>query len=180
MGSDKGLLTTEDKYWFIKNFELLDTFFSKTVISIRKSQLETYASKNSNIEYILDSNQSIEGPLKGILSVHEKYPDHDLFVLACDMIQIKSEIIQDLIAKHESNTGFDFYLYKNQNQLETLCGIYTKEGLQKIQSKLETEPKPSFSIYKLIENLRPFLLPISEENQSYFENFNHSPYKNAM
>lgn len=172
MGSDKGLLATEGKQWFVRNFKLLKNFFRHTVISIRKEQLLSYQIFLPSAEYIEDLDNGINGPLRGIASVHNIYPNSDLFVLACDMIQMNENSILNLLSEYKASTDYDFYLYKNEDYIETLCGVYTARGLQKIYFNLKSNSGNNFSLQKNILNLNPLLLSIPPENKNAFVNFN--------
>ena len=91
MGSDKGTLLLREKTWAQWAGEKLSVaspgFF---VISINAAQLKSYQSFFSANQLILDNEQvDLRGPLLGLLSVHQQFPDKDLFVLACDLIKMK-------------------------------------------------------------------------------------------
>jgi len=66
--------------------------------------------------------------LFGLLSVHLKYPEEDLLVLACDMPLIDAELIKQLLTKYNSETAVAFIFTKN-GELEPMPGIYKSKDL---------------------------------------------------
>ncbi len=172
MQSDKGLLSVNGKRWFEIIFDLLLESLGQVLISVNSNQYLEYKKVRPELEFVIDSTDSIEGPLRGIFSVHEKYPKCDLFVLACDMIAMESKIINALMEKYESNSKFDIYLYKNEEILETLCGIYTSNGIRKIEKEIQIESKKNFAIHKLISSCNSFINPLEKEQKNNFANIN--------
>lgn len=172
MGSDKGLLFVDGQRWFERGFHLLRKVFPKVVISVHSNQHLVYKEIQPNWEYIIDSIDFAEGPLVGIFSIHEKYPNSDLFVLACDMIEMNLTPIQGLISIYRENIGNDFYLYQNETYIEALCGIYTSKGIQKIKKRLIENKDKNFSIHKLILDCNSLTILVSIEFKRYFTNFN--------
>ncbi len=172
MGSDKGLLSTQGQKWFEKIFKLLSKIFFRVVVSVNPAQYLSYKEIQPNWDYISDLTDFAEGPLTGILSVHQKYPNNDLFVLACDMINMEESIIQNLVSLYTSNLKYDFYFYKNEKNLETLCGIYTANGIKEITQKLTNKSSKTFAIHKLIASSNSLIISVLEDQKKSFANFN--------
>lgn len=153
MGSDKGLLMQVDKPlschsehieespinhlpdnkpWSVSvanKFTGLNVHF---VVSVNSSQTQAYQNYFSADALVVDTEEK-PGPLRGLLSVHEKYPDKDLLVLACDMIEMQQSTIQNLINNYIQSSVFDFYAYHNGKFWEPFCGIYTSKALEKFK-----------------------------------------------
>jgi molybdopterin-guanine dinucleotide biosynthesis protein A len=172
MGSDKGLLSVNSQRWFEQSSLLLSKVFSRVIISVNPNQYHIYKEIQPGLEYVIDSIDFVEGPLIGILSAHEEYPDCDLFVLACDMLNMKESIIQNLVSIYFSNQDKDFYFYQNENYLETLCGIYTANGMKEISQKLIHNSNKNFAIRKLISSSNLLLISVQEDQKKSFANFN--------
>lgn len=172
MKSDKGLLTVKDKRWFEIKYESLSKVLSHVVISVNSSQYEQYKQFRPDLEFVLDSDDSIEGPLRGIFSIYEKYPDCDLFALACDMIGIDDNVVSFLLDKYEPTSNKEIYMYKNEEFLETLCGIYTANGIQKIKQEILNQGKKNFAIHKLILSCNSLILPVDINQKNKFVNIN--------
>lgn len=132
MGSDKGLLAVNEKTWAESAFDKLASCAGAVCVSINHSQKEEYLKVFEKEQLVID-NFPIEGPLCGLLSVHNAFPFHDLLILACDMVDVQPELIQKLISQLRQHEGeHDFFVFANEENLEPLFGIYTREGLQKI------------------------------------------------
>ena len=172
MGSDKGLLFAENQRWFERSFDLLSKIFSRVVISINPNQYSIYKGIQSNSDYVVDSVNFVEGPLVGIFSVHEKYPNSDLFVLACDMISMIELVVRNLVSIYSAHPEKDFYFFQNGKFLETLCGIYTANGLKELGRKLRTNETKNFAIHKLVSGCNSLIIQIPEESKNSFANFN--------
>lgn len=165
MGSDKGLLPLGDKNWATLAFHKLEQLNIPVCISINPMQLHTYGHFFSSEQLILDEICA-KGPLKGLLSVHVKYPDEDLLLLACDMTEMDVDTLQVLLDETSSFPGFDFYVYARKENLEPLCALYPSTSLKKLYLELEDGNLSSFSMCKLIKkgnyknfpitNLEPF------------------------
>lgn len=172
MQSDKGLLSVYGKRWFEISFDLLSKSMNYTLISVNFDQHSKYKEVRPELEFVIDSTDSIEGPLRGIFSVHEKYPDCDLFILACDMIAMDDRIINSLSMKYNPSSNIDLYLFKNEEVLETLCGIYTSNGIRKIKEGILKQSKKNFAIRRLISTCNSLILPVEIKEKNNFANIN--------
>src|SRR6187402_3950217 len=100
MGSDKGLLMLNDKTWTQKAIDTLNNFQIPIVISVNKNQHQDYSSIfPADILIPDDPSLHLHGPLCGLLSVHLKYSEEDLLILACDMPLIDAELVKQLLTK---------------------------------------------------------------------------------
>jgi molybdopterin-guanine dinucleotide biosynthesis protein A len=61
--------------------------------------------------------------------------------------------------------------FKGSN-IEPLCAIYSTQGLTKIKTQYDTNYLRSYSMMSILEILRTNYLPVSEEWQQSFKNFN--------
>ena len=172
MQSDKGLLSVYGKRWFEISFDLLSKSLNYTLISVNFDQHSKYKEVRPELEIVIDSIDSIEGPLRGIFSVHEKYLDCDLFVLACDMIYMNQKMIENLVTFYREQTQKEFYFYRNELYLETLCGIYKSKGLVELRKKILSDSTQNYSIHKLISDSNSLILSVDKQSQKYFKNCN--------
>lgn len=139
MGTDKGLLPFQNNYaltWAGRAASLLESLGLPWIISIRVAQVYDYARTFPKEHLVIDPRQ--EGPLGGILSVHEIYEDYDLLVLACDMTELKAAQLQRLINAYESDRDADFLCYelKDNEKAEPFPGIYTAKALGAMNESL--------------------------------------------
>jgi molybdopterin-guanine dinucleotide biosynthesis protein A len=80
----------------------------------------------------------IGGPLNGLMSVHERCPEDDLLVLACDMQDIDEETILTLVDAYRIG-GAEFYVYYDGEYSEPFCAVYTAAGLTRVKGKIGEE-----------------------------------------
>jgi len=127
MGRDKGLLEKDGVPWAKYMADKLMAYDLPTVFSVNASQIKAYTLALPGARLVVDS-VAADGPLKGLLSVHKQFPDNDLLLLACDMLDIDGPAIQQLIETYHKG-GYDFYAYAESIFFHPLCGIYTVRGL---------------------------------------------------
>ena len=180
MGSDKGLLLKDGKIWAQHIADLFITLKIPFAVSCRVEQLEEYE-KHFSREIIVtdkfsDSDNTIHGPLNGILSVHCAFPDKDLLIIACDMLQMSVTIIENLISEYQTEIRnpkpeiFCFCLNENPF-VEPLCAIYSGILLKKIVSDFYSDIKISGSLQNLIKTNCSFIIPTNDNFA--FSNFNN-------
>ncbi|MET4082651.1 molybdopterin-guanine dinucleotide biosynthesis protein A [Pedobacter sp. UYP30] len=170
-GTDKGLKLYEEKTWV----ELLQNKLIKlgleAMVSINIGQQESYKRLIPEDKLILDSN-NIPGPLRGILSAHRKFPEKNWLILACDMIDMREAVMQQLINSCSENKEFDFYAFKNKYFFQPFCGIYTSSGLRKLSDEINCENATDYSMQHVFKKYKTYTLnlPIAEEES--FNNYN--------
>jgi len=172
MGSDKGLM----KY---KSFSFAELAISKlpksieqVVLSVNAAQYISYFEKFQELAIVEDDmTLAVYGPLKGILSVHLKYPTEDLLVLACDMLAMHTDVLNYLI-----NTNFikkeDAFVFQTNENIEPLCAIYTAKGLTKIYQLYNQGQLKNHSMQYVLESILTCYLPVDQEWKNYFNNYN--------
>lgn len=123
MGEDKSLIKYHGKTQTEYCFELLQNFCGKVFISNRKEQ--SRLSGHKALPQIHDSKKySNIGPLAGILSAMEKYPEGSWLILACDLPYVTDKTIEHLIQNRNPKKLATAYK-STYNQLpEPLCAIY--------------------------------------------------------
>ena len=132
MGTDKGLLMQNDLTWVDIAVSKLSSLQIPVVVSVNKQQSDIYAKRISASQLIVDhDNISVKGPLLGILSVHQEFPDDDLIVLACDMLDMNTKLLQDLFKFYKDGVH-EAYVFTANDKVEPLCAIYTSKGLKHI------------------------------------------------
>jgi molybdopterin-guanine dinucleotide biosynthesis protein A len=135
MGSDKGLLKLHAGTWAQTAVEKLKSLQMSVVLSVNCSQYKDY-SPIFTIEQLVkdDEGLDVHGPLSGVLSVHLKYPQEDLFVLACDMPLMEKKVLVQLLESYQQNMSYDAFVFTNEGEPEPLCAIYRANGLAQIYS----------------------------------------------
>ena len=172
MGSDKGLLMLNGKTWTQKAIDTLSNFQIPIVISVNKNQYQDYSiifPLNTLIPD--DPTLQLQGPLCGLLSVHLKFPEEDLLILACDMPLIDIELIKELLAKYNTETA-DAFIYTNDNKPEPMPGIYTSKGLEYVHHLYITDQLPRHSMKYMLEHISTSISPLPIDKKNCFRNFN--------
>ncbi|MDH5827024.1 NTP transferase domain-containing protein [Sphingobacterium faecium] len=149
MGRDKGLISLGIANWAALAFHKLQQLNLPVCVSINPMQLLEYRSFFSSEQLIMDTTTA-KGPLQGLLSVHRKYPDDDLLLLACDMIDMDIKTLKELLESTTKFPGFDHYLYEQENFIEPLCALYTSASLKTVYKELISDKLPGYAMHKLI------------------------------
>lgn len=171
--NDKGLLVSNGKLWATIAYEKLSKLDIPVLISINNQQENKYKNEfNSNTLIIDNQSLSIKGPLLGILSTYFQNPNDDLFILACDMPLMDSNLLKELYFKHQQNNDFDVYIYTNNNEMEPLCGIYTANALRKIVQLFDENKLIKHSMKFTLSNLNVCTIELSASQKNSFKNFN--------
>ncbi len=167
MGFDKGDL----KYHGQQNqkeyaFALLNKYCEKVFHSLNESQIET-----STQDYIQDSFLGI-GPMGGILSAFQKYPDSAWLTIACDMPFLTEKSIEQLV--NERNTSKIATAFKSpENELpEPLITIWEPKAYAKLLQMLAFGydcPRKTLinSDIELIRNSQPIELQNVNNQEEY-------------
>ena len=172
MGADKGLIKTNDTTWAQLIAAKLSVFNIPVIISINHQQLELYNEIFPQEQLVID-HVDIKGPLKGLLSVHEKFPSKDILLMACDLIDMDQSTLKNLIETYHTNQQFDFFVYKNNDFTEPFCAIYTSKGLKPVLQKAMVHALEKFSFQNVLEEGNT--KKISVENTASFRNHNSIP-----
>ncbi|MEO6720566.1 MAG: molybdenum cofactor guanylyltransferase [Ferruginibacter sp.] len=181
MGTDKGLLTSQATTWAQSAMDKLKTLLCPVVLSVNAAQLESYSAVfDASILITDDLALDIRGPLCGLLSVHKTYPDEDLFVLACDMPFMKTEVLQELVDVYRDSQHFNAFVYSNNNEPEPLCGIYTSKGLAYTLQLYQEDKLPKHSMKYMLDHLDTLILPLKDDQKKYFLNINSHAALNGL
>ncbi len=168
MGSDKGMLKKNNLTWAEIAQQKLLALKIPVVISINEEQVEEYEKIFSPSDLIMDDELEISGPLLGLLSVHQKFREKDLLILACDMLEMKSEILEHLIAHY----SLPATVFKNEFFAEPLCGIYSSEALEKVLQACENKELHRHSMMNVLNLIAAKNIEIDENWKQFFSNIN--------
>jgi len=181
MGTDKGLLSHQDKLWAQMAADKLSSLNLPVRFSVNPSQQETYASYFENEQLIVDDTSlDIRGPLLGVISTHLSNPEEDLFLLACDMLLMETRLLEKLMHSVKADDAFEAYIFTKDGQQEPLCGIYKVEGLKQIVRLLQTNGLAKHSMKYVLSNLRVCEIAIEDQDYRYFSNFNSHAEINGL
>ena len=179
MGSDKGSLLKEGIPWANYMAGKLVPSGLPVVFSVNALQLETYPAFIPSGQLVPDS-LSVAGPLKGLLSVHERFPGNDLLLLACDMLDLDEATIGKMISVYREGLlpahgtpdrgKYDFYVYRDGEFIQPFCGIYTSRGLSAVYARAVQGELKEFSLQSLFDDGKTKKLLI--DRSGAFQNYN--------
>ncbi|GAL82913.1 molybdopterin-guanine dinucleotide biosynthesis protein A [Sporocytophaga myxococcoides] len=173
MGQDKGLLIENGQTWAENAFAKLNRLPMEVIVSINENQTLPY-SDIFHPEHLITDKNIIEGPLNGILSAHSHVPSKDLFLLACDVRDMSSELLCKIYDAHISNSSedYDYYILKNDMQEEPLIGIYKSDFLKRILFMAEKKLLVKNSLKYIMTFGRGFYIHLDESEKNDVKNFN--------
>jgi molybdopterin-guanine dinucleotide biosynthesis protein A len=169
MGSDKGLLLKDGTAWAVLIAEKLKEVGLAVVVSINEKQQEAYQKIFPETPLIVD-HLPIDGPLDGLLSIHRNFPYKDILLMACDLIDMKLGVIQNLLISYTSSPEFDFYVYEQNGFTQPFCALYTARGLAPVYEAFEQNLLKKYSLHERFEKGKTLYLPVKDE--SSFMNYN--------
>ena len=172
MGSDKGLLKTNDLTWAEIAFSKLLSLQIPVYVSINTNQAEAYLKYYHPSQLVVDDESiAVRGPVLGLLSVHQQFSNEDLLVLACDMIYMNEAIIQNLFDCYKRE-DYDAYVYTIDERAQPLCSIYRSNGLSRLSDLYRQGRLEKFSMMSALDCLDTKYIPVQESNIHAFNNCN--------
>ena len=136
MGNDKFLLEVNGKPQYQHLHELLSSLGLPVYFSCTSEQSENL---ESSYNRITDNHDAI-GPIGGIASAILEDKKSSWLVVACDLIALKPEAIQNLIAANDDRI-YDIVTYGDESDgfLETTCTIYNPGSFIVIKRKVRNQ-----------------------------------------
>lgn len=124
MKEDKALIKYHGEPHAQHIYNILSAVCEKTFISARPGQWQNETLKD--LPLIEDApHLEGKGPITGILSAFERYPDANWFVVACDLVHFNMEAAHFLASHFSEDVVATCFSNKDQNFPEALCAIYT-------------------------------------------------------
>lgn len=121
MGQDKALLIRDGKSQLRYLTDLLQGCVERVFVSAREDQQGD--EERGRYAQIIDRYENI-GPVAGILSALEEYPEVDWLVVACDLPNIDSDTIRYLLEQRSPRHPFTAYTSSHDGLPEPLCAVY--------------------------------------------------------
>ena len=149
MGRDKAMMEINGKPMAAHIVEALDPLFSDILISVREFRSDV------TLPQIIDTS-SERGPMIGINSALQAVQTDWLFVIACDMPFVSTDLIHTLALKRENHHAV---LTHVDDRAQPLFGFYAKSSLPLMQSRIAEGQR---SMMRLLDELDVWLLPETE------------------
>ena len=174
MGTDKGMLPYADGInWAQHQYALLQSVCPRVVVSVNPGQKNNYRAYFSEEHLVSDQVAlQIKGPLLGLISVHLMNSSKDIFLLACDMIDMKEEVVQVLLQRYLQYRNKDAFVFRNEEGFEPLCAIYTADALAGIVQQYRAGQINRFSMKSVLEKIQTESIPVLPDWKTCFSNFN--------
>lgn len=169
MGRDKGLIEQDGTHWAVMMADKLRSFELPVVISINPKQVEAYENLFPETPLVIDQLH-IHGPLNGLLTVHENFPDKDILLLATDLIDMDDETIHTLLYTYNHEPNFDFYAYEQDGFAQSFCSIFTAKGLKEVNNRFASMEIKKYSLHDRFNEGHTKLIPL--KNVEAFNNYN--------
>ncbi|MFI0492259.1 molybdenum cofactor guanylyltransferase, partial [Flavobacterium sp.] len=161
MQSEKGLVLYQNKA-FIEHIIDAVLPISKNIQLITNSNDYDYLEYNVVKDLIID-----KGPIGGIYSALAQSETELNLILSCDIPLISTEILSELVAKHNSN--FDATLFEDANRIHPLIGIYSKKCLSILKKAIDEN---DLKMMRFLSKISLQKINIEEHKSHLFKNIN--------
>lgn len=121
MGQDKARLRRGGQSQLAYLVSVLDPLVDRVFVSTRADQQDER--ERSRFDQIVDRYQDM-GPVAGILSAMDEYPEVDWLVVACDLPNIDASTISHLLERRSPERPFSAYSSSHDGLPEPLCAVY--------------------------------------------------------
>lgn len=135
MGRDKARLMRNGESQLAYLTTLLEPLTDQVFVSTRRSQQDD--DERSRYEQIYDRYENI-GPIAGILSALEEFPDVDWLVVACDLPNIDEWTLAYMLERRATGQPFTAFRSSYDGLPEPLCAIY-RSGSDEILRKFVSD-----------------------------------------
>src|SRR5258708_74381 len=112
MGRDKGSLPIGQTTWARHMGDKLGFLRIPVFYSINEFQWTDYAAYIPPDRLVIDATEhavEVRGPLKGLISAHQKCPGKDLLLIACDMLDLDRQTLEKLVDAYREGGEYDFF-----------------------------------------------------------------------
>ena len=134
MGRDKAKLRRGEESQLAYVVNLLEALLERVFVSTRSEQSDD--SERSRFAQIVDRFNGM-GPVAGILSAMQEYPDVDWLVVACDLPNIDAATISYLLEQRSADKPFTAFSSTHDGLPEPLCAVYTSNSVDIVRTFIE-------------------------------------------
>lgn len=173
MGQDKGLMVSDARAWVNRAGLWLQEVGLPVSVMIREAQREAYATTiPPEFELLSDLDLAVNGPLRGLLSFHQAYPQSDVLVLPCDMPYVSAEILRGLLFFYKSLPNYNVWAFEDYERVQPFPGIYSASHLARIWQQLKSNTLPKGSLMYVLESGNMGRIGASKAMTALFKNVN--------
>ena len=134
MGRDKAKLMRGEESQLAYVVNLLEAHLERVFVSTRSEQHDD--SERSRFAQIVDRYDDM-GPVAGILSAMQEYPDVDWLVVACDLPNIDEATVSYLLEHRSVDKPFTAFRSTHDGLPEPLCAVYMSNSVEIIRTFIE-------------------------------------------
>ncbi len=161
MQSEKGLVLYQNKP-FIEHIIAAVLPISATIQLITNTNDYNYLEYPKIKDIVLD-----KGPIGGIYSALIHSETELNLILSCDIPLISTEILLELIQKHDNNTAIS--VFSDANKTHPLIGIYSKEIIPILKNVIDDN---DLKMMHLLSKVRHQILYIEGIKSDFLKNIN--------
>ena len=121
MGRDKAGLSRGGQSQLAYVVSVLEPLVDRVFVSTREDQQDE--KERSRFDQIVDRYEDM-GPVAGILTAMDEYPDVDWLVVACDLPNIDASTVSYLLRHRSPDRPFSAYRSSQDGLPEPLCAVY--------------------------------------------------------
>lgn len=165
MKTDKALLNYHGKAQYVYCYELLMKFCDQAFLSLKENQMNVYDCEKYKVIFD-DSRYDGIGPLGGVVSAMEAYPNNRWIILACDLPNVSEAVIQELIVRGSGALGTAYRSAYDQLP-EPLCAVYNRDYYPVLKKSVEEK---KYCLRKIMIDHNVELIPLV--NQNAMDNIN--------
>ena len=153
MGTDKGLKEDEGTPWAQQLYSRLSELGISTYLSVRPDQQSGYSRRMPDIPLLVDEVLTeINGPLRGLLSAHRFLPQHHWLLTPCDVPRLGVDVFSYWVSTfQQQHPPFEAVISRTEKRLQPVCGIYSQEGLDSLNTLYQQGRLANQSMHSIVE-----------------------------
>lgn len=152
MGLDKSSINYHGNSQRVHLSKLISEFCSPVIYSIASELIEDEAEFSDLPEY------RGNGPVSGLLSLHQYFPRRDILLLGCDYPLITKSQLGNLVLQYEKGLDAVCYIGSTSNNPEPLLAYYSADFCEKIKTSFENTGASSLRKYLEEGNLKKLII----------------------
>jgi molybdopterin-guanine dinucleotide biosynthesis protein A len=160
LNADKSLVLLNGRTLTDIIHKKLSTIFNNIYVVGKENHFQNYN--------FMEDIKPFQCPLNGIVTALEHSQNSWIFIIACDLLLVKADTVNNLYNNIKSNTRVVVPLV-NDNQ-QPLCTFYHKSVLKEFNTAID---KGNYSLMKLLEHFEIVKPTIPLEDEEQFLNINY-------
>jgi molybdopterin-guanine dinucleotide biosynthesis protein A len=134
MRRDKAQLHYSGEPQLLRAWRLLTAFTERTFVSVRDSQHDEPL--RASLPQLIDTYDAV-GPVAGILSAHDAFPEAAWLVIACDLPLLDETTLRTLIAARDPAKEATAFASRFDGLPEPLCTLWEPPIHQRLKQRYE-------------------------------------------